>query len=173
MKTEKRKKGGEGEAYPRQLRGLVLLPNLPEVIVLLLLQVGLPLDLCLVEPVDDGVLALGDEDAADAAGVLEADLADLHGAVLAEVGPGGVDDGDVVLLVALDGVGLGELGEVGEEGLGEGFPGPGGRGGGGAVVAVAGGGEAEVDVCRGELVSVEPDVFFPAVLDEVFVCGIG
>jgi hypothetical protein len=31
--------------------------------------------------------------------VLEADLAGRHAAVLLKVGPGGVDDGDVVLLV--------------------------------------------------------------------------
>jgi len=35
--------------------------------------------------------------------VLEADLADGHAAVLLEVGPGGVDDGDVVLFVAWGG----------------------------------------------------------------------
>lgn len=32
--------------------------------------------------------------------ILEADLADSHAAVLFEVGPGRVDDGDVVLLVS-------------------------------------------------------------------------
>jgi len=34
--------------------------------------------------------------------VLEADLADVHAAVLFEVGPWRVDDGDVVLFVACD-----------------------------------------------------------------------
>jgi hypothetical protein len=86
------------------------------VVVLLLLQVGVLFDLGLVESVDDGVFALGDEYLLDLRGVsgwstvggmdtdllvvLEADLAGGHAAVLLEVGPGGVDDGDVVLLVA-------------------------------------------------------------------------
>lgn len=34
------------------------------------------------------------------AGILECDLADVHGPVLFKVGPGRVDDGDVVFLVA-------------------------------------------------------------------------
>lgn len=74
--------------------------------------------------------------------VLECDLAHVHGPILFEVGPGSVDDGDVVLFVAwgflhkrglhsehLGGdkltfyrVGLGELGEVHDEVLGEVIP---------------------------------------------------
>lgn len=91
-------------------RGLVPLPQLPSVVLALLLQVGLLLDLGLVEAVDDDVLAGGDEDLLDLALVLEADLAHGHAAVLLKVGPRRVDDGDVVLLVALDRVGLGQLG---------------------------------------------------------------
>jgi len=71
-------------------------------VVPLLLQVGLLLHLCLVEAVDDGVFALRHKDTLDFAGVLETDLADFHAAVLFEVGPGCVDDCDIVLLVALD-----------------------------------------------------------------------
>lgn len=93
------KKSGE-TAYPDQLRGLIPLPQLLEAVLPLLLQVGLPLDLCLIEAVDDGVLALDDVHALHLAGILEGDLADLHAAVLLEVGPGRVDDGDVVLLIA-------------------------------------------------------------------------
>jgi hypothetical protein len=37
--------------------------------------------------------------------VLEADLADFHRPVLFEIGPGRVDDGDVILLVAYAGAG--------------------------------------------------------------------
>lgn len=81
------------------------------------------LDLGLVEAVDDGVLALDDEDALDLALVLEADLADGHAAVLLEVRPGRVDDGDVVLLVALDRVRLGQLAQVGQEIARDGLPG--------------------------------------------------
>lgn len=75
--------------------------EVPVAVVLFLLEVGL-LDLGpgLGQAVDDGVLALGHEDAADEARVLERDLADVHGAVLFEVGPGRVDDGDVVFFVA-------------------------------------------------------------------------
>lgn len=80
---------------------LITTSQLLEAIVSLLLKVWLLLYLCLVETVDDGVLALGDQDALYFAGVLEADLADLHAAVFLEVGPWCVDDCDVVFLVAL------------------------------------------------------------------------
>jgi len=49
------------ETYPCQLVGLVLLAQLPQVVVLLLLQVGVLFDLGLVEAVDDGVFPLGDQ----------------------------------------------------------------------------------------------------------------
>lgn len=51
--------------YPLQLSGLISLAQLPQAIVLFLLQVGLLLDLGFVEAIDDGVLALGDEDTLD------------------------------------------------------------------------------------------------------------
>lgn len=112
-------------------------------VLLLLKEVGLRLlDAGLVEAVDDGVLALGDEHALDLARVLEADLADGHAAVLLQVGPGRVDDGDVVLLVALDRVRLGQLAQVRHEGLGDRLP----------RVALA---QPEVDVGTRELVHVE------------------
>lgn len=112
---------------------MIPLPQLFESILLLLPQVRVLLHLGLVEPVHDGVLPLGDQDPLDFLLVLERDLADGHGAVLFQVGPGGVDDGDVVLFVALDRVSLCQLAEVGEEGVGDGVPG----------LAF---GEAEVDV---------------------------
>lgn len=91
---------------------------------LLLKEVGLHLlDPGLVEAVDDGVLALDDEDALDLALVLEADLAGGHAAILLEVRPGRVDDGDVVLLVALDRVRLGQLPQVRQEVVRDGLPG--------------------------------------------------
>jgi len=87
-------------------------------IFLLLQEVGLRiLDTGLVQAVDDGVLALNDEEALDLARVLEADLADGHTAILLEVRPRRVDDGDVILLVALDRVCLGQLAQVRQEGL--------------------------------------------------------
>ena len=70
-----------GLAYPGLKSCLVTASQLLEAIVSLLLEVWLLLYLCLVETVDDGVLALGDQDALYFAGVLEADLADLHAAV--------------------------------------------------------------------------------------------
>jgi hypothetical protein len=82
---------------------LIAAPQLLESVIPLLLQVGLLLHLCLVEAVDNGVFALRDKNALDFAGVLEADLADFHAAILFEVGPWCVDDCDIVLLVALNG----------------------------------------------------------------------
>jgi hypothetical protein len=85
--------------YPDQLGCLIPSPKLLQAVILLLLEVGLLLYFGLVETVDDAVLALRDEDALDFAGIFEADLADFHGAIFFEVGPGGVDDGDVVFFV--------------------------------------------------------------------------
>jgi hypothetical protein len=79
---------------------LVATSQLLETIITLLLQIGLLLHLCLVEAIDNRVLALGHEDALDFARVLEANLANFHAAVLLEVGPWCVDDCDIVLLVA-------------------------------------------------------------------------
>lgn len=112
IKGERGKGNLEVSTHPLLLRGLVPFPQLSAAVLSFLLQVGLLLDLGLVEPVDDGVLALGHEDLLDLAMVLEADLPDGHAAVLLEVGPRRVDDGDVVLLVALDRVRLGQLGQV-------------------------------------------------------------
>lgn len=52
-------------AYPCQLSSLVLLPQLLQPVVLLLLQIRVLLDLGLVEPVDDRVLTLVDQDPLD------------------------------------------------------------------------------------------------------------
>lgn len=62
------------------------------------------LNLGLVEAVDDGVHAGLDEDFLDFLLVFETDLAGGHAAILLEVGPWGVDDGDVVSLVTCQGV---------------------------------------------------------------------
>jgi len=51
--------------YPLQHLGLVAPAQLLEAVVTLLFEIGLLLDLCLVEAVDDGVLALRDEHAFD------------------------------------------------------------------------------------------------------------
>ena len=59
-----------------------------------------PHRLRLLEPVDDRVRAGRDQDPAREAGVVEGDLARRHVARLFQVGPGGVDDGYVVFLVA-------------------------------------------------------------------------
>lgn len=102
-----------------QLCCLLFPPQFLQVIVPLLFQIGFLLNLGLVETVDDGVLALDDEHAldlwhrrsvfsphsrrqgkTDLSLVLEADLADLHASILFEIGPGRVDDGDVILFVA-------------------------------------------------------------------------
>jgi hypothetical protein len=56
-------RGGGRVTDPYKLCCLVSLAELPEAVVLFLLEVGLLLHLCLVEPVDDGVLALDHEDA--------------------------------------------------------------------------------------------------------------
>lgn len=71
-------------------------------VVLLLPQVWVLFNLGLVETVDDGVFPLWDEYPLHLLVILEAHLADGHAAVLFEIGPRGVDDGDVVLLVACD-----------------------------------------------------------------------
>lgn len=117
-------------------------PQRLDPIVLVLPEIRLLLHPRLVKPVDDGVLPSRHEHAPDLARILERDLADVHGAVLAEVGPGRVNDGHVVLLVALYGVGLCQLREVRDEVLGEGVP----------ALAVL---HAEVDVGAGELVDVK------------------
>ena len=111
-------------------------------VVLLLLQIRMLLDLGLVEPVDDGVLALGHKYTLDLLVVMKADLTSSHAAVLLEIGPWRVDDGDVVLLVALDGVGLGQLGQVGQEDLRDIVP---------SVALI----QPQVDMCTRQLVYVE------------------
>ncbi len=73
---------------------------------------------------------------------MEANLPSSHAAVLLEVGPWGVDDGDVVLLVALDRVGLGQLGEILQEVFRDVVP---------CVSFI----QSEVDMCTGEFVYME------------------
>jgi len=76
------------------------LAQLLEPVFLFLAEVGEFLDLGLIEAVDDGVFALGDQDLFDFSLVFEADLAGGHAAVFFEVGPGGVDYGYVVFFVS-------------------------------------------------------------------------
>ena len=77
---------------------------------------------CFREPVDGGVGAGGDEEFADEGGALEGYLPRGHAVVFAQVGPGGVEDGDVVFFVACG---------VSRGGGGGGEGGGGGGGGGG------------------------------------------
>ena len=114
------------------------------------------LNLGLVQAVHNRILARAHVDPLDLLVVLEAHLTRRHGAILLQVRPGRVDDGDVVLLVALDRVGLGQLRAVREQLLGDGVPG----------LAVA---HTQVDVGGTEVVDVEPDVFGPAVGDQVLI----
>ena len=65
--------------------GTVLLPELLGSVFLLLSEVWELFDLCLVEAVDDGVLAFWDIDAFDLLLVLEADLTGGHTAILLQV----------------------------------------------------------------------------------------
>lgn len=106
------KQEGQGTSYLLLRSSLILLSNLSVVVVLFLLQVWLALYLGLVEAVDNGVFTLRHMDALHELLVLKADLADVHGAVLFQVRPWRVDDGDVVLLVAFYRVGLGQLRKV-------------------------------------------------------------
>ena len=77
----------------------VLLSQLFGSVFLLLSEVRELFDLCLVQAVDDWVLAFWHVDALDLLLVLEADLTGGHTAILLQVRPWGVDDCDVVLLV--------------------------------------------------------------------------
>lgn len=114
------------------------------------------LNLGLVQAIHNRILARAHVDPLDLLVVLEAHLARRHGAILLQVRPGRVDDGDVVLLVAFDRIRLGQLRAVREQLFGDGVPG----------LAVA---HAQVDVGRAEVVNVEPDVFGPAVGDQVLI----
>jgi hypothetical protein len=114
------------------------------------------LDLGLVQAVDNSVLTRADINPLDLLVVLEAHLTRRHGAILLQVRPGSVDDGDVVLLVALDRVGFGQLRAVREQLLGDRIP--------GLVVA-----HAQVDMGGTEVVDVEPDVFWPAMGDQILI----
>ena len=73
-------------------------------------------DLGLVETVDDGVYAGLDKDFLHFLLILEADLTGGHAAVLLEVGPRRVDDGDVVSLVTCQGVNHVQIGKREAEG---------------------------------------------------------
>jgi hypothetical protein len=122
----------------------------------LLPQIGILFDFRLIQAIHNRILPLLDIDSLDQLLIMESNLARGHVAAFLEVAPWGVDDGDVVLFVAFDAVGFGELGTVGEQGFGEIVP--------GFVLA-----HAQVDVGGREVVGVEPHVFGPAVRYEVLV----
>ncbi len=75
--------------------------------------------------------------------IVKADLSHGHTAVFLEVRPWRVYHGDVILLVALDGVRLGQLRQVFEQRRRY------------VVPCLGGGIETEIDVCGGEVVDVE------------------
>jgi len=126
----------------------LLLPLLLLPIRLLLPQVRVLLHLRLVQPVDDSILALLNVDPPHHLLILEAHLPRRHTAALLQIAPWGVDDRDIVLLVAFDAIRLRELGAVGEERFRYALP----------LIGRVRRREAEVDVGGGEVVDVEPDV---------------
>jgi hypothetical protein len=132
------------------------LPQLSLPILFLLPQIRVLLDFGLVQAVDDRILALAHIHPPDLLVVLEAHLACRHGAILLQVRPRRVDDSDVVFLVALDRVGFGQLRAVHEQLLGDSVP--------GLVVA-----HAQVDVGGTQVVDVEPDIFWPAMGNQVLI----
>ena len=142
--------------YLLLLRNALDLPQLPLPILLLLPQVRVLLDLCLIQAVDDRVLALAHIYPLNHLVVLDAHLACRHRAILLQVRPRRVDDGDVVLLIALDRVGLGQLRAVREQLLGDRIP--------GLVVA-----HAQVNMGGTEVIDVEPDILWPSVGDQVLI----
>ena len=142
--------------YLLLLRNALDLPQLPLPILLLLPQIRVLLNLGLVQAVDNSVLTRAHVNPPNLLVVLEAHLTRRHGAILLQVRPGRVDDSDIVLLVALDRVGFGELRAVREQLFGDRIP--------GLVVA-----HAQVDMGGTEVVDVEPDIFWPAVGDQVLI----
>jgi hypothetical protein len=132
------------------------LPQLSLPILLLLSQIRVFLDLGLVQAVDNRILALAHIHPPDLLVVLETHLTRRHGAILLQVRPRRVDDSDVVFLVALDRVGFGQLRTVHEQLFGDRIP--------GLVVA-----HAQVDVGGTQVVDVEPDVFWPAMGNQILI----
>lgn len=71
--------------YPCLLRSLVLLPQVPQPVVLFPFQVGVLLDFGLVESIDNGVLALPNEHLLDLSLIVEAHLAHRHAAIFLQI----------------------------------------------------------------------------------------
>lgn len=80
--------------------GLALLALRLHDLVTLSGEVGELLNLGLVQAVDDGVNACRHEDLLHLLVIVKADLACGHGAILLQVAPWRVDDGDIVFLVS-------------------------------------------------------------------------
>jgi hypothetical protein len=146
----------QNRAYLLLLCDPLNLSQLSLAILLLLSQIRVLLNLGLVQTVDNRILARTHVDPLHLLVVLEAHLASSHRAILLQVRPRRVDDSDVVLLVALDRVGFGQLRAIREQLLGNCVP--------GLVVA-----HAQVDVGGTEVVDVEPDIFGPAVGDQILI----
>lgn len=136
----------------------LLLPQLPLPVRFLLPQIRVLLHLRLVQPIDDRILPLFHVTPPHHLVILEPYLPRRHVAGLLQVAPRRIDDRHIVFLVALDTVGLGELGAVRKQRLRDVVP---------CLVLI--GAEAEVDVRATEVVDVEPDVFWPAVGYEILI----
>jgi len=131
------------------LRSDPLLPPLLLLSIRLLLpQIRILFHLRLVQSIDKGILPLLHIHPTNHLLIFEAHLTCRHTAGLLQVAPWRVDDGDIILLVALDAVGFRELSAIGEQVLGDVLP----------LVRRVRRREAQVDVCGGEVVDVEPDV---------------
>lgn len=101
-------------AYLLLLCNPLNLPQLPLTILLLLSQIRVFLNLGLIQAIHNRILARAHVNPLYLLVVLEAHLAGCHGSILLQVRPRRVDNRDVVLLVALDRVGLGQLRTVRE-----------------------------------------------------------
>lgn len=77
---------------------------------------------CLVQPVDDRILPLLNIDSLHHLVVLESYLSGRHISTLLEIRPWRIDHRDIVLLVAFNRVGLGELRAVREQVFGDRCP---------------------------------------------------
>jgi len=135
---------------------LILLPQLSVAVLPLLSQIRVLLDPGLVEAVDDRVQPLLDVHPLDLFVVVEGYLTSRHAAILLQIGPGSVDDGDVVFLVAFYRIRFGELSAVVKQGLWYFVPG----------VSLS---HSEVDMGARQIVNVEPDIFVPAMSYQVLV----
>lgn len=131
-------------------------PQLPLACRLLLSEVRMLFHLGLVEAIHDRILALLHIQPLDQLIVLEPYLTSRHGTTLLQIAPWCVDDRDVVLLISLNAVGLGELRTVDQEVRRNAVP----------LLALP---ETHIDVGTAQVVDMKPNVFFPAVRDEFLI----